>query len=99
MRLPHCYQGGIVLLLAALDGSLQQAAEVRPFSVCESKTVNYITHSLAQQCLRPGRTNSAMSQPNHEQLPSPTRETLATATSSDTAERYAVAASDHNATA
>lgn len=52
MRLPSPFLLGLAIGLRATFGHGHQTTTTSSPEVCESKTINYITHTLPQQCLR-----------------------------------------------
>lgn len=51
--------------LRAVSGHSQDGITPLPTEVCESKTINYITHTLPQQCLRTNWSSANATDQNH----------------------------------
>ncbi|KAF3770367.1 hypothetical protein M406DRAFT_87210, partial [Cryphonectria parasitica EP155] len=93
---------GLLALVLGVQGFASQAQEVTAASssssslsspeVCESKTINYITHTLPQQCLRTNWSSS-----NSTLQDATTSTTTSTVTSAETATTTQLAASGETA--
>lgn len=81
MRLRHSSLLALVLCLCAANGQGKETSKPSP-EVCESKTINYITHTLPQQCLR---TNWATANSTVQNTTALVTETAATQPNIDTA--------------
>lgn len=81
MRLRQSSLLALVLCLCATNGQAKETPKPPP-EVCESKTINYITHTLPQQCLR---TNWATANSTLQNTTALVSETVAAHTNTETA--------------
>lgn len=87
MRLPSPSLLALAISLRATVGRGQQTAAISSPEICESKTINYITHTLPQQCLRTNWVSANSSdEANATTVTGPTSVHTAVETGTNTAE-------------